>query len=132
MADIIDFKRAAEEKREINKKTWQWRVLEHARGNQSMIGSIIIAAMGKSGVVPSQKNIFTSLARIDLDGVIHANFIDKYGVLQLDMAVIRTTTLSEVLTRLATECKLNDEEAKQLFTTVRQWIEKDERAKSEQ
>lgn len=115
---------------QADEKDWRYKVLRKCRGNQSIMGSIIIAALGKSMSVGSRKNIFTGSARLDKDHVLHATFIDKYGVVTPDFPIIKAKELSDNLRRLAMDCHLEDAEATALFTTVREWVYTDENASS--
>jgi len=111
----------------LDEKSWQFKVIQVTRAHQTVMGSLVCAAMGKNrGHLPA----FGSRAHIDKDGMIRALFLDKGGVLHKNYAVMPTRTLSENLTRVAMDAGLDDAQAVEFFTLIRGWIYRDDRAQS--
>lgn len=117
-----------EDRREAERQTWQYRAVQATRGNQTMLGTIVLAVIGRNAKHPPW---FEPGAEIADDGILLANFVDR-GL--RDHGLVPVARLSQVVDefrRLADHIKLTDDERKSMFDALRKWIAKDHRALKE-
>ena len=123
-----NLKQISEAEYEANKNSWQYKCVQATRAHQSKLGAILCSALGKNrGHLPQ----FQGFATITSDGSVMCNFVDRHGVMHLGALVCDVQDLVRNFRGLADHCKLPDADRIELFKTVRQWITKDYRAKSE-
>lgn len=107
-------------------KSWKYWVVEATRGNQTMLGAVIIAVLGRT---PKNPPFFNVWATIDAEGVIRAGFVARNGLQYHDFPICHVRDLGVELNRLADHCKLDDAQRAALFEEVRKWVRSDARAK---
>lgn len=106
---------------------WQARCVTATRGNQTKLGAILLAVLGKS----REKRAFGSAGAITDGpdgGHIVARWIDRDGH---DHGATRVCSLNELVgnfSGLADQLQLADADRIALFKAVRDWISIDERA----
>lgn len=104
--------------------TWQYKAVLAARGNQTLLGCIILQIIGKQ---PKHPPMITGLAMIDEDGVTWAPWLStrgKAGLAPLGMI----TDIRDEFRRLADYLKLDDQERIDMFDELRKWVDFDARA----
>lgn len=116
-----------EEKREKAKRTWQYKVVEATRGNQTMLGAVVIAMLNKQSAHPPR--FWRNGATIDADGYVHSELQDRTGIWKR-ICIGHATDLAKELNILADQCKLHDHERLALFSEAQKWISRDARATS--
>ena len=106
---------------------WKLRAIHATRGNQTQMGSIILAIIGH---VPSKRPYFKGLANIDKEGIIWCLFYSRSIITPKMVPVCHVSQYNDQLKALADACQMDDREANELFSEARKWIERDARAKS--
>lgn len=110
------------------KLTWKWRAITITRGNQSRLGAVLLATLGKHTENPPW---FGPSAVIDDNGNVFSNFVDRHNS---DAAPAFIGTVEEVVSNfngLADAINATDQEREEMFAGLRQWISKDARAMRE-
>ena len=113
------------EAQERARATWQYRIIETTRGNQSQLGCVVLAVLGKSASNPPK---ITGSATIKTDGQVYANFTGSDCVARQGVHICSVEDLQRNFSGLADHLKLSDEERVEMFGEVKKWIWKDERA----
>lgn len=111
---------------ERQRATWQYRAVEATRGNQSLLGLIVLATLAKSASNPPK---ITGSATITKDGHVLAAFQGRDDPAPRPLTHICTVEeLQSNFSGLADSLKLNDLDRVAMFTELKKWIWKDERA----
>lgn len=121
------------------RETWQYKVVEATRGNQSMMGCILMAAMGKSPTNPPRFSV--ERGAVIVAGELAAKLGRKDGDILADFQAkpfepFRATLVYNVqefvhdFNWLADDLKLTDDERIAMFEMLRGWIAKDHSATS--
>lgn len=105
--------------------SWKARALIATRGNQSQLGAILIAILGRA---PDHPPRFGSGAVITSDGYVLAHFQDIRGEWHAGAFVSSVDELVGNFRGLADHLKLSDAERVEMFNELRMWITTDERA----
>lgn len=108
--------------------SWQGRVIVRTRGQQTMLGAVFLAALGKRVGEPRSFGHAAAIVDGPDGGWVLSRFIDRTGS---DKGAIRVCSVDDLVgsfSRLADDLKLNDADRIALFKTVRDWIATDERA----
>lgn len=117
------------QRQELAKSSWPYRVVEATRGNQTMLGAILLAVLGKAARNPPW---VSSTGRIVSDeggrGVLVIDLVTRRRMELRDAPVCYVDEFTGQLRRLADELKLPDDQREALFLAVRKWIANDERA----
>lgn len=113
----------------VQRETWQYRAVEATGGNQSKLGAIVLAILGK--FPPSGRNMFGRTCTITSDGYVMADFTDRDGELHLGAFVGDVADLIRNFRGLADHLKLKDAERQEMFAELRKWIAKDWRSNPE-
>jgi hypothetical protein len=111
---------------EEERATWQYRAVAATKGNQSQLGCILLAVIGKNAKHPPQ---FICGASITSDGFIMCSFVDRDGVGHMGAFVGSVSDLVTNFRGLADFLKLNDVDRTEMFDKVRAWIKTDYRTK---
>lgn len=109
--------------------SWQVRCIEALKGNQSLPGCILIAALGKStraNGLPRQPSLSHQCA-VSSEGIVVAKFWDKDGFYHGFRPICRIQEIIDAFRQLADNLKLTDGERDELFTKLRQWVKWDHR-----
>lgn len=110
------------------RESWQRRAVEKTGGNQELLGCFVLAVLGwQHGRKPPR---FGKVARVDKDGILHSNMQNKDGKVFLNHPLGPIKTVIDNFRGLADELKLNDNEREQMFSELRKWVFKDDRAQS--
>lgn len=104
-------------------KQWQLDVINATAGNQTRLGAIFLAALGKRP--PSGRQMFSRSAVITKSGKVVANYCDKNGVVHRAQVVCTVQELRDNFRGLADHLKLSDKDREELFSIVRGWISHD-------
>jgi hypothetical protein len=112
---------------ERERATWQYRTIARCRGNQTLLGCILIAIHGRA---PSNAPRIVGAANIDGDGVLLAPFQSNNRDQAEIVPICRVAELVEQLKRLADDLQLSDDETKSMFAEARKWINDDARART--
>lgn len=104
--------------------TWQYKAVVACRGNQTMVGTILLAIIGRNAKNPPQ---ITTTATVDEHGLVWAGIATRNG--QHGLAVLGTIQdVRDEFRRLADYLKLDDHERIELFEELRKWVAVDMRA----
>lgn len=104
-------------------KPWHRDAIAATQGNNSKLGSILLAALGHQP--PSGKRMFSRTAVITSGGSVVANYVDKYGDLHTDQFVCSVRDLRDNFRNLADTIKMNDADREDMFNVIRNWIAHD-------
>jgi hypothetical protein len=105
---------------------WKHRAVRETGGNTSLMGCFVLAICGwQHGRHPPR---FGSTATINKDGVIIAHMQTKEGTIFPNQQLGQVQTVIDNFRGLADHLKLNDDERIEMFTELKKWFVKDERA----
>lgn len=107
---------------EAERASWQYRAIEATKGNQSKLGTLLLAILGHPAKNPPW---FGSSATINAGGLVVASFTGKDRQLHYPFVVCEVSELTNNFAGLADHLKLNDEERIELFRRVREWVARD-------
>lgn len=110
-----------------HRASWKLRAIRATKGNQSKLGSILIAVLGR---IPRHPPRFGLKATITSDGFVMADFQGKDFVRHYSALVCEVKELTNNFRGLADHLKLDKEEREEMFAELRKWIARDYRAKS--
>lgn len=116
------------EAQERERASWQYRVIAASRGNSTLIGTLVLAVLGrnaKSAPAAGENAIITD------NGWIVTKFLTREGKLHEAAPVGRVSDIVDVLRQLSDAALLNDAERVEFFAQVRAWIVRDYRATSD-
>lgn len=113
---------------EAERQTWQYRAVAATRGNQTLLGTLLLAVMGKE---PKGAPKWGHTAIIKLDGRVVADFQNRRGACYANVEVGTIPEIGSWFNRLADEIKATDEERMAMFGELRKWMAIDERALSQ-
>lgn len=108
----------------LQRGTWQYRAVESTLGNQSKLGCILLAVLGKS----RDKRAFSEAAGLTKEGYVIAGWYDRDGAYRGLVKVCDVQELCDNFSGLADHLQLSDADRIALFAAVRNWIAVDERA----
>lgn len=103
--------------------SWQYRAIDHCRGNRTQLGTILLAVLGHNAKNPPR---YSYEACINAAGLVIAAFENRHGARQF-MAVCSVDELTKGFSKLADALKLEDWERIAMFEEVRKWIARDYR-----
>jgi len=106
---------------------WRYRTILATKGNQSMMGALVIAVCGKR---PSNGPRIMDSGKIDIEGNVTCTFQTRDGTIHENFRWCSVEELTDEFSRLADRLKLPDHERVEMFGEVRRWISKDERAET--
>jgi hypothetical protein len=138
---MIGDPRPANERRDRRLDTWKRRALEATQGNHSLLGTILIAALGNDVMLePLITDLFGPQgfqaprfrsgghkywgATINPDGLVNAVFTEA-GERWYRGGICMVGDLIANFRGLAEHLKLDQKEAEELFAVVRGWIKHD-------
>ncbi len=119
---------------DTQEQSWQYRALLVLRGNETMSGSILLAALGSFAKLDKRwPSKLYGAARIREDGTVVTGYRpDPNGEWdKLAVCVGHVDQVAHSFSLLADDLKLNDADRVAMFAAVRNWITKDERIKPE-
>jgi hypothetical protein len=106
----------------IERDTWQYRAIQFCRGNQTPLGTILLAVIGRNAKNPPW---YGTAAEIRADGLVVSSFTDRHRKLHYPALVCGVTELVDMFSRLADDLKLADADRIEMFRQVRQWCARD-------
>lgn len=107
---------------------WKYRAIDVTHGNQTRIGCLVLAVIGKR---PKNPPMFsTQGCIITKSGLVVTHFQTKDGTTYRNHAVCTVEDLNENFRGLADALKLPDAQRNEMFDALRKWIIRDERATS--
>lgn len=106
-------------------RPWRVRALEATHGNQSQLGAILIAVLGRA---PDHPPRFGSGAVITTDGHVLAHFQTRDGEWHHGAYVATVQEINDNFRGLADHLKLSDADRVEMFDELRKWFVTDYRA----
>lgn len=108
----------------VMRRDWRLKLIESTHGNQTMLGCIVLAAIGKE---PENPPYFRGKAIIANNGDVYCDFVAKDGAYHAKARIGDDEDFTRNLIMLTVHADLNDEERVEFLARVNNWIEKDER-----
>lgn len=108
---------------------WLYEVIKATRGNQTPCGCIVLSAINR---VPPHPPYFGPVCRIDEDGYVFTDFVDRMGNLHEAVNIGSSVAIGTAFKRIVEKLKLDDDDVKELGQLIQSWIELDARAVSEE
>jgi hypothetical protein len=124
---------------ERQRSQWQFRAVEATKGNQTHIGRILLAALGKEPQNAPRFSLKTGCvilnsAMADRLGLEEGDILADYQAANDEpyqaMRVCNVAELRENFSRLSDHLKLTTAEREAMFMCLRQWVQKDYTATS--
>lgn len=109
------------------RRDWRLKLIEATRGNQSMLGCIVLAAIGKE---PANPPYFRGKATISAVGEVFCDFVSKDRIYNTAAHVSGDEELVRNCVGLTVHCDLDDFERVEFLAKVNDWIGADERSKA--
>lgn len=109
------------------RRDWRLKLIEATQGNRTMLGCIVLVAIGKE---PENPPYFRGKAYITNQGEVLCDFVEKDGTYRVKARVSDDEDLVRNLVGLTVHCDLNDQERVEFLARVNNWIGTDERQKS--
>jgi hypothetical protein len=104
--------------------TWQFKAVIACRGNQTLLGTILLQIIGRNAKNPPQ---ITTTASVDEKGLVWAGIRTRSG--REGLSVLGTIQdIRDEFRRLADHLKLDDGERIEMFEELRKWVAVDMRA----
>lgn len=110
------------ERQELERASWQYKAIQATAGNQTRLGTILLAAIGRSAKHPPW---FGNSAVITSDSFVMCDFTDKRYTQHSGAFVCSVTELRDNFRGLADHLKLGDKDREAMFAKVREWISHD-------
>lgn len=106
---------------------WKVRAIEALKGNQSLPGCILLAALGKSQDMLGRWRTpsFGMNAVVSREGVLCAPYLNRDGVFTSLHGICKLQEAIDAFRRLADTLKLTTAEADEMFAELRKWIKTD-------
>lgn len=113
------------------RRDYRLKLIEATQGNRSILGCIVLAAIGRE---PSNPPFFRGKATIAADGQIYCDFVERgecqgVSVYHAGARVGDDEDFARNILSLALHCDLNDEERIEFLARVNAWIGTDHRSK---
>lgn len=109
------------------RRDWRLKMIEATRGNQSMLGCIVLAAIGKE---PENPPYFRGKAIIASNGDVYCDFVGKDHLYHAKARIGDDEDFTRNLVMLTVHADLNADERTEFLALVNNWIAKDEREPS--
>jgi hypothetical protein len=109
------------------RRDYRLKLIEATRGNQSMLGCIVLAAIGKE---PENPPYFRGKAEITDRGDVLCDFVEKDGTYHAKARISDDEDLARNLVMLTVHADLNEQERTEFLARVNNWIVVDGRSKS--
>lgn len=107
------------------RQTWQYRAIKLLRGNQTLVGTILLAVLDKSHLLTAKR--VGREGEIGPDGTVYAPYQAADGSLHPQMALCNIQDLIDSFRRVADRLKLSDSDRKDMFDKLRRWVARDAR-----
>ncbi|SRR5258708_40228193 len=109
------------------RRDWRLKLIAATRGNQTLLGCIVLAAIGKE---PENPPYFRGKAVIASTGDVYCDFVARDRVYHIKARIGDDEDFVRNLITLTYHCDLNTEERVEFLARVNNWIDKDERSKA--
>lgn len=114
------------------RRDWRLKLIEATMGNQSLLGCIVLAAIGKE---PENPPYFRGKATIAEDGQVYCDFVAEgaakgQSIYHTMARVGDDEDFARNLIGLTVHADLNDEERTEFLARVNNWIGTDNRSKA--
>src|SRR4051812_33874904 len=106
------------------RRDWRLKLIEATRGNQSLLGCIVLAAIGKT---PKNPPYFTGSATITGAGDVLCDFVERDRTYRVAAKIGDDDDLARNILGLVIHCGLTDEERVEFLARVNRWIARDHR-----
>lgn len=106
------------------RRDWRLKLIEATTGNQSLLGCVVLAAIGKR---PDNPPHLVGKSVITNDGLVRCDFVSRDRVYHTMAIVGDDEDFARNIAGLAAHCGLNDEERVEWLARVNNWIARDER-----
>lgn len=106
------------------RRDWRLRLIEATQGNRSLLGCVVIAAIGRR---PQNPPYLVGKAIIKGDGNMLCDFVEKDGTYHTMARVGDDEDFARNILGLAIHCDLNEFERVEWLARVNNWIARDER-----
>jgi hypothetical protein len=110
---------------ERQRQTWQFKAVEATHGNQTLVGCIVLAVIGKAASNPPW---IGPTAIISRDGDVFANMTSKRDVEPGPTYIAPIGALVDTWRKLADSLDISDADREAMFLELRKWISHDFRA----
>lgn len=110
------------------RKSWQYRAVEYTHANQSIIGALLVAVLGRYSNPPC---FHPRGGKITKDGIVLALYKGRTDrQYRVERVYENVEEFTNAFRGLAAAIGMTDTEQKAMFDEVRKWIFKDDRAVS--
>lgn len=110
------------------RQTWQFKVVAYTRGNQSQLGALIVAMLGRKVNPPCFNPLGVKITKAGQVVALYKR--DVRSKWSPEMIYENVEAMNVVFRGLAAELKLSDAETEAMFSELRKFVRKDERAVS--
>lgn len=104
---------------------WRYRAVLALRGNQTQLGCVLLAVLGKSNEHGPPR--YARKALITKDGVVCAGHMNASGQVYELVPIMMVANLVDEWRRLADQIKASDAERATMFSELRKWVVRDDR-----
>lgn len=111
-------------KQQPRRRDWRLKLIEATQGNRSLLGCVVIAAIGKRSENPPY---LVGKAIIHHNGDVLCDFVERDGTYHSLARVGDDEDFARNILGLAIHCGLNDDERIEWLARVNNWIARDER-----
>lgn len=112
----------AQERREAERQSWQYRAINQLRGNQTPLGALLLGVIGRNAKHPPWVE---SGLTIDVDGMCYLDFVNKRYEEIKNMPFIHVEDLKDGWNRLADTIRASDAERVAMFDELRKYVLRD-------
>lgn len=109
------------------RRDYRLKLIECTKGNQSQLGCIVLAAIGRE---PENPPYFRGKANIASNGDVFCDFVSRDGIYHAGARIGDDEDFTRNLVTLTVVADLNEDERTQFLALVNNWIDKDERSKA--
>lgn len=110
---------------EAARRDWRFRIIAATRGNQSLLGCIVLAALDKE---PEHPPYFRGHATITEQGDFICDFVSKDGTYNHDTRISTDEQIARNIVGLTVACNFTDEERIEFLARFNDWIGVDNRS----
>ena len=115
----------AQDRAEAERQSWQFRAVLATRGNQTLMGTVVLAVIGRNAKNPPWiEEPFTILA----DGTVITDVVTRDRWLHKNQPLFHVSDLVSEFRRLADHLRLSDDDRIAMFAELRKFIKLDMRA----
>lgn len=110
------------ERTEAVRQSWPYRAIERTRGNQTLLGTILLSIIGRVASNPPTAGM---TAIIDRDGVVRTNMVGRDHKAYVGVPIGTVEHFVANLRRLADDLQLADADRVAMFDQARKWVSHD-------